>query len=178
MATVTLLYPRKFTVSGKTFVKGVKTEAPDNVASYLDGDPRFTVDWEGKTPPAKVTKLAPAKTVTSTTSTAAPAADLLAAVNQVDAEIEENFDDDGKPAVAALAKILGRDVTAAERDAAFAAAVKPAKQTEQASRTRIIRKASGSTTGSTTTETQTPGTTTSTTTPAGADPSTEGAKAV
>jgi len=126
MPTVTLLKPMRLNTRGIIFERGVPTDVSASLARELLNDPRFKVegviipddDDRPSTPPnAKV----------KPTDTATLYAEIRAAADQLDIENEENFTASGKPQVTALEKILGYDITAAERDAAMAEVLRRGK---------------------------------------------------
>ncbi len=144
MPSATLKFPASYSVGAERFLKGEKRTIGSDLANYLDGNPNFEVDWGGAARPAKSTfPAAPA-----TAAVAPPAEEagpealtLVEAIDQVDAEADSNFEEDGKPTTAVLSELMGREVSAEERDAAMAQATRqPAPSDPGPGRTRIIRK--------------------------------------
>ena len=140
MASATLLYPATYTIMGRQkFVRDVPAPVAQDIAAYLDGDPRFLIDWQGAAPPARATQvvvLEPVLVVAADPELLDPTAleaeaqqpgngtSLAEALDLVDGEVDANFDPDGKPGVGALSLLVGRPVSVEERDRALAAAAR------------------------------------------------------
>ena len=129
MSHVTLKFPLTYTLpKHPTFHKGVKTPVPHELAVALDGNPNFDVELSVQAAgEVVVTKGKRPK------SPAEVSVEILEAAAQLDVEDEASFTADGKPDARALTKILGWQVTSADRDEAMTKAVKKGG-------VRIVRK--------------------------------------
>lgn len=148
MPSATLSFPLSYTVLGQRFEKGVSRQVTSELAAHLLG-PHFDIDWQGEKPLPPALIQAPSAesdeegAAESTEGDEESVMSLAEAVNLVDVDDEAAFDADGKPSVAALSAIVGRDVTVEERDRAIQTASREMETSlaEPASKTRIIRRA-------------------------------------
>jgi hypothetical protein len=158
MPIATLLFPRTFTLLGRQkFVQHEPTTVTDELASYLSTDPRFSLDWQGVKPhtlPAVVVPEAEAEVILADEAEVGDTGNgttVREALDLIDGALETDFEDDGRPSLEALSRIVGRPVSAEERDAALIAATRttPAVEADSGAgpaRTRIIRKKADPTT--------------------------------
>jgi hypothetical protein len=111
-------------VGGHVFVKGEPEDVEIELALQLKDNPRF-----------KVTGLDTREAVEYREMQTRPSgralyAAILEAQDRLDIDDDDSFDRHGKPAVAALSKVLGYPITKEERDAALRAAPKVAHEDE------------------------------------------------
>lgn len=130
MLTVKLIKPNRLNKGGVIWERGQEVPVDLETARSLLNDPRFEViglddliakvqaeEAEKKVEAQPEEKKGPVKPASKGELYAA----IRDAADQLDVDDEDNFTATGKPQVAALEKILGYDITAAERDAAMEA---------------------------------------------------------
>ena len=124
MPTAELIGPNRMNFGGHVFIKGEPEEVEIELAVQLKDNPRF-----------KVTGLDTREAVEYREMQTRPSgralyAAILEAQDRLDIDDDDSFDRQGKPAVAALSKILGYPITREERDAALKAAPKVVHEDE------------------------------------------------
>jgi hypothetical protein len=147
--------PNSYSLRGHRFERGAVKPVPQEVIDYIQDpnngiDELFQIDPRGAVyvppPPAVVPSDRVAygleeKTLDTATLRPVPsrsAITLAEAADQLDIEDELNFEEDGRPALAGLSRVLGREVTEAERDKAFPKDVP--EEGEPTKRSKIVRK--------------------------------------
>lgn len=125
MPEVELVGLHRLNVGGKVYEKGVKTPVDFAVAFALQNNPRF-----------KVTGLDTRAALDYRETQHRPSGkELFDAINdandRLDVDDDESFDRSGKPALDALARILGYPISREERDAALNAVEKAPQAPKQ-----------------------------------------------
>ena len=133
MPTAKLISPLSYSFAGMTFKKGVEVDVPPALATRLEDHPNFVIRMTGHARAAPPTLQAQEDYGIDTGTAQIAAVDELtqltgpeaiqAAASFLSADVETNFDADGRPSLVALSAVLGRTVTEEARDAAL----RPAK---------------------------------------------------
>jgi hypothetical protein len=117
MATVTLVGPRRLNIGGVLYKRGYTVELDDHLAIAFEEDERFRVKGVRLTEEER--RRAPPPKPTAQPSGPALTQAIRDAIDALDPDDDNAFDRGGKPSVRAISAVLGREVTAAERDRAL-----------------------------------------------------------
>jgi hypothetical protein len=149
-----LIGPASYSFQGKTMKRGVCFEVDKELARQFRADDRFKVSDS----PIVMAKPGTRRRMRggdrepidtgSTTVVDGPEdigddqpLTIREAADRLDIDDEDNFDADGKPAVAALSKLMGREVTADQRDKALGTPAAVVADTTRKGSVKVIKKA-------------------------------------